>query len=294
VPTCVLNNKDAFAASVAYDGDIGKCAVTCRAETGIGKATGSGQCNKVFLSAGMSFAANSNILVRDDVTLEYRNDRLTFKNTMSGHVIFQPEHGSGTDMNGYYVWGSMTSCGFDTDAGVILFKYTMFSISTDGFNTVTSALVTYSTSLPAGAATYKPFTLAITANHNLVIKDRDGVIAWIADEFGGHTDRRTYQDGEDAVGRDPSFVAGVLLDERYGGTPYESLCKDTYVYLYCKESPYSPTMASVSSVAGKCATSGKHCAMGVQSCGGGFNHLGTGGSGKTYVLSSLGQCELPP
>ena len=216
VPTCVLNNKDAFAASVAYDG-IGKCAVTCRAETGIEKATGSGQCNKVFLSAGMSFAANSNILVRDDVTLEYRNDRLTFKNTMSGHVIFQPEHGSGTDMNGYYVWGSMTSCGFDTDAGVILFKYTMFSISTDGFNTVTSALVTYSTSLPAGAATYKPFTLAITANHNLVIKDRDGVIAWIADEFGGHTDRRTYQDGEDTVGRDASFVGGVLLDERYGG-----------------------------------------------------------------------------
>jgi hypothetical protein len=51
-------------------------------------------------------------------------------------------------------------------------------------------------------------------------------------------------------------------------------------------------MASVSSVAGKCATSGKHCAMGVQSCGGGFNHLGIG-SGKTYQLS-LGQCVLPP
>lgn len=207
VPTCILSGKDPFASSVAYT--TNKCTVTCLAGTGIEQSTVSGQCNKVFLSASMSFAANSNVLARDEYVFEYRNQRLIFKNTTSGHIILEQ---AGREGDGRYYCAP--SAEFNSSTG----RLRVVNAKRSAGNMCSQAPNLYwESALPVGAAeNYAPFTLAITEHHNLVIKDRDGIIAWVADESGGYTDRRV---GYDQVGTDlVQLPDGSWLNERYGGT----------------------------------------------------------------------------
>jgi hypothetical protein len=70
--------------------------------------------------------------------------------------------------------------------------------------------------MPRGSSAYGPFTLEITLDNNLVVKDRDGIIAWKLDANGGHNDRRAE---EDAIG------------ERYNNLIYGATSEGT-VWIY--------------------------------------------------------------
>jgi hypothetical protein len=214
VPTCILSGKDPFASSVAYTPGDKKCAVTCLAGTGIEQAQVSGQCNKIFLSASMSFVANSNVLIRDEYLLEFTGSMLTFKNTTSGHTIYSLG-ASASEQSGTSIVA--TTGQFNSGTGLLSVSVTWQSYVQTGRNSgyMRTDVINYPSSLPTGASAYSPFTLAITEHHNLVIKDRDGVIAWVADESGGYTDRRV---GYDQVGRDGISES---VPARYGGTPYD-------------------------------------------------------------------------
>lgn len=213
VPTCILNGVDPYAASVSYIADGNKCEVSCTADTT--RSLSTGRCNKTVLSASMSFAAGSTILHNDEASFTYdAGGTLSFRNTVTTYITIFSIYRAGKT-SGYRRFCDRV-VDFDNSTGILRYLPGPRNFVAGGSCGPESSEDPWVSDMPRGSSAYGPFTLEITLDNNLVVKDRDGIIAWKLDANGGHNDRRAE---EDAIG------------ERYNNLIYGATSEGT-VWIY--------------------------------------------------------------